>query len=62
MTGARRSFRNIGANEDGIVSDNLNILPADSDVVVFSKKPEAAWLAPDYDSAQPAVTGVDFNV
>ena len=39
------SWRNINADKDGVVTDNLDIVPADADILLLAEKAEAAAFA-----------------
>ena len=43
------SWRNINADKDGVVTDNLDIVPADADILLLAEKAEAAAFAPNND-------------
>ena len=43
------SFRNVNADKDGVVTDNLDIVPADADILLLAEKTEAAAFAPNND-------------
>ena len=50
------------ANQNCIASDDFNVVPANSDVIVSSEKTAAFAFAPNDYCNEPAVAGVNFNI
>ncbi len=50
------------ANEYGIFTDELYILPLDNDILTASQQSEKPWSAVDNDRNQPCIFGVHFHI
>ena len=52
----------LAADNDRILTDYLDILPAYSDIIVSAHKPETSAFAPDYHRYETSAAGIDFNI
>lgn len=58
----RSALGQLGTNKNCIVTDNLDVIPADTDILLSAEKTEAFRSAPYNYSNKTSVTGIDFNI